>query len=70
MNKEKSLPIESEEILSQAQQMFYERENQCPLCCEELLIRVRSYLENFTIAEEALCPKCDLVVRTKDHKMN
>ena len=69
MEKEKII-LEKDEELSLNQRMFFERENHCPLCNSQLNIRIRSYLENFTVAEEAACAHCELVVRTKDHKMN
>ncbi|MCB9024907.1 MAG: hypothetical protein H6625_01195 [Bdellovibrionaceae bacterium] len=58
------------ESTSLTQRVFVERENLCPLCNHQLAIRVKAYLENFTIAEEAYCENCELVTRTKDHKIN
>lgn len=51
-------------------QSFIEKEQICPLCKSQLDIRVKTYLENFTIAEEAFCPECGVVTRNKDHKMH
>lgn len=50
-------------------QAFIESQNTCPLCNSQLTIRVESYLENFTLREEATCPKCQVLARVKDHKM-
>ncbi|MGE0762159.1 MAG: hypothetical protein AB7N80_02660 [Bdellovibrionales bacterium] len=47
-----------------------ERQNQCPLCGQQLEIRVESYLENYTLREEAHCSHCDVLARVKDHKMH
>ena len=52
------------------QKLFVERENHCPLCGNQLNIRIKNYLGNFTIAEEAYCDHCELVTRSKDHKIN
>jgi transcription elongation factor Elf1 len=49
---------------------FIQRQNECPLCGHKLEIRVETYLENFTIREEAHCPECDVLARVKDHKMH
>lgn len=51
------------------QNAFIERQNCCPLCGTQLEIRVESYLEEFTLREEAHCPECDVLARVKDHKM-
>lgn len=51
-------------------QAFIERQNQCPLCGSQLDIKVESYLENFTLREEAHCPDCAVLARVKDHKMH
>lgn len=48
---------------------FVERQNQCPLCGSQLEIRVESYLEEYTLREEAHCATCDVLARVKDHKM-
>ncbi len=58
------------ENLSHAQRCFVESENICPLCNNQVKIKVRSYLENFNIAEEAHCEACQMTVRTKNHKIN
>ncbi len=51
-------------------QAFIERQNHCPLCGTQLEIRVESYLEDYTLREEAHCPDCDVLARVKDHKMH
>ena len=50
-------------------QTFVQLQNTCPLCNSQLTIRVESYLENYTLREEATCPKCQILARVKDHKM-
>ncbi len=52
------------------QRLFVERESICPLCGNELNIRIKNYLGNFTIAEEAFCDHCEMVTRSKDHRIN
>ena len=52
------------------QRLFIERENLCPLCGNQLDIRIKDYLGDYTIAEEAYCGHCELVTRSKDHKFN
>lgn len=54
----------------ESHQAFIERQNHCPLCGSELEIQVETYLENFTLREEARCPSCDVMTRVKDHKMH
>lgn len=49
---------------------FIERQNQCPLCGSQLEIKVESYLENYTLREEAHCTHCAVLARVKDHKMH
>jgi RNA polymerase subunit RPABC4/transcription elongation factor Spt4 len=49
---------------------FVQVQNTCPLCNSQLTIRVESYLEDFTLREEATCPKCQILARVKDHKMH
>ena len=56
--------------LNEHHSAFVERQNQCPLCGQQLEIRVESYLENFTLREEAHCLNCDVLARVKDHKMH
>ena len=51
-------------------QSFVEVQNTCPLCNSQLTIKVESYLENYTLREEATCPKCQVLARVKDHKMH
>ena len=58
------------EDVTLTQRLFVERENLCPLCGHQLVIRIKNYLENFTIAEEAFCDHCELVTRTKDHRIS
>lgn len=50
-------------------QAFVEVQNTCPLCNSQLTIRVETYLEDYTLREEATCPKCQVLARVKDHKM-
>ena len=58
------------QVLSPHHKLFIERENHCPLCNNQLKIKVKTYLENFNVAEEAYCHQCDLVTRTKNHRIN
>jgi hypothetical protein len=51
-------------------QAFVQVQNTCPLCNSQLTIRVETYLENYTLREEASCPKCRVLARVKDHKMH
>lgn len=51
-------------------QSFVEVQNTCPLCNSQLTIKVETYLENYTLREEASCPKCQVLARVKDHKMH
>ena len=51
-------------------QSFVELQNTCPLCNSQLTIRVESYLEDYTLREEASCSKCQVLARVKDHKMH
>ncbi len=57
------------EVVKQRRQTFIEVQNTCPLCSSELTIRVESYLEDYTLREEATCPNCQVLARVKDHKM-
>ncbi|MBX3022801.1 MAG: hypothetical protein KF799_14095 [Bdellovibrionales bacterium] len=50
-------------------QSFVQLQNTCPLCNSQLTIRVETYLEDYTLREEATCPKCQVLARVKDHKM-
>ena len=63
-------PAEDDEKQDPRHQTFVQLQNSCPLCQSQLTIRVESYLENFTLREEASCPKCQLPARVKDHKMH
>ena len=54
---------------SHRHQAFVQLQNTCPLCNSQLTIKVESYLENYTLREEATCPKCQVLARVKDHKM-
>jgi hypothetical protein len=49
---------------------FVQLQNTCPLCNSQLTIRVETYLEDFTLREEATCPECQILARVKDHKMH
>lgn len=49
---------------------FIRTQNTCPLCNSTLEIKAISYLENYTLREEATCPKCKVLARIKDHKMH
>jgi hypothetical protein len=51
-------------------QAFVQIQNTCPLCNSQLTIRVETYLENYTLREEATCPQCRILARVKDHKMH
>lgn len=67
MKREK---YEFEEVEITKHETFIENQNHCPLCNTQLTIRVETYLENYTLREEASCPKCQLLARVKDHKMH
>lgn len=56
--------------LTSRHKAFIEIQNSCPLCGHHLEIRVETYLENFTLREEAHCPECEVPARVKDHKMH
>lgn len=68
MENQKTVKLEDQ--LTGSQKGFIERETICPLCSGKLAIKVKSYLGNFAIAEEAYCASCDVVTRTKDHKIH
>ncbi len=59
-----------QESLNHRHQAFVQLQNTCPLCNSQLTIKVESYLENFTLREEATCPKCQVLARVRDHKMH
>jgi transcription elongation factor Elf1 len=61
---------EVEQSAKRRHQSFVEMQNTCPLCNSQLTIRVESYLEDYTLREEASCPKCQVLARVKDHKMH
>ena len=61
--------VEDETRMKRRHQAFVEVQNTCPLCNSQLTIRVESYLEDYTLREEATCPKCQVLARVKDHKM-
>jgi hypothetical protein len=61
---------EKTEATSRRHQSFVEMQNTCPLCNSQLTIRVESYLEDYTLREEATCTKCQVLARVKDHKMH
>ena len=67
MKRSKSLDAKKQHPRHRA---FVELQNTCPLCNSLLTIRVESYLENYTLREEATCPKCQVLARVKDHKMH
>jgi hypothetical protein len=58
------------EATERRHQSFVEMQNSCPLCNSQLTIRVESYLEGYTLREEATCTKCQVLARVKDHKMH
>lgn len=58
-----------QDLIQARRQTFIEVQNTCPLCSSELTIRVESYLEDYTLREEATCPNCQVLARVKDHKM-
>jgi hypothetical protein len=66
MKRGKSTP---EITVDRRHQSFVETQNTCPLCNSQLTIRVESYLEDYLLREEATCPKCQVMARVKDHKM-
>ena len=51
-------------------EQFIQMQNNCALCGNTLLISVESYLEDFTLREEAYCSNCQIKTRVKDHKMH
>ena len=67
MKREKVQTLDHENVRHET---FKESQNHCPLCNSQLTIKVDSYLENYTLREEASCPKCQLLARVKDHKMH
>lgn len=56
--------------LSRPQKDFIENQNNCTLCGGQLEIHVETYLQDYTLREEATCDKCEVVARVKDHRMN
>ncbi|HMN68739.1 MAG TPA: hypothetical protein PKC28_09410 [Bdellovibrionales bacterium] len=66
----KSTKLEEDDTQSARHQSFVRVQNTCPLCNSQLTIKVESYLENFTLREEATCPQCQVLARVKDHKMH
>jgi hypothetical protein len=66
----KRLKSESAKEIERRHQSFVELQNTCPLCNSQLTIRVESYLEDYTLREEATCTKCQVLARVKDHKMH
>lgn len=62
--------IENEKLkLSQQHLSFIENQNNCALCGSQLSISVETFLEDYTLKEEAYCPHCQIKTRVKDHKM-
>ncbi len=55
--------------LSARERLFVESQNQCALCNSPLEIKVESYLENYFLREEAVCPVCNIKTRVKNHKI-
>ena len=66
----KRMKTESTETVERRHQSFVEMQNTCPLCNSQLTIRVETYLEDYTLREEATCTKCQVLARVKDHKMH
>jgi hypothetical protein len=66
----KPTKIEEHVIENARHQAFVQVQNTCPLCNSQLTIRVETYLENYTLREEASCPTCRILARVKDHKMH
>ena len=66
----KRIKSENSERVKNRHQTFVEVQNTCPLCNSQLTIKVETYLENYTLREEASCPKCQVLARVKDHKMH
>ena len=61
---------ESVELTEVKRQAFMEQEHVCPLCSDTLEVKVKDYLGNYQIAEEASCSSCDLVIRNKNHRFH
>lgn len=66
----KRTKLENESTSIHRHQTFVEVQNTCPLCNSQLTIKVESYLQDYTLREEASCPKCKILARVKDHKMH
>lgn len=66
----KELKHDIERLEEPRHRAFVEIQNTCPLCNSQLTIRVETYLENYTLREEATCPSCRILARVKDHKMH
>ncbi|HAG90267.1 MAG TPA: hypothetical protein DCL41_00245 [Bdellovibrionales bacterium] len=60
----------SNDVEKKLYETFIRNQNTCPLCNSILEIKAVSYLENYTLREEATCPKCKVMARSKDHKMH
>ena len=58
---------EFSELNEYQRKAFMEQEHVCPLCNDVLEVKVKDYLGNYQIAEQASCTSCDLVIRTKNH---
>lgn len=67
MNDKKELVSLEEQSQQLKHSHFVEQEHACPLCNSELQVKVKDYLGNYQIAEEASCATCDLVIRKKNH---
>ena len=61
---------EEKQKLSKKEILFIESQNHCALCGEELEIKVESYLDDYTLREEAECLNCEIKTREKNHKMH
>lgn len=67
MNEKKATDVTATAIEQIKHNNFVEQEHACPLCNSELDVKVKDYLGNYQIAEEAKCSTCDLVIRNKNH---
>ena len=67
MNSTKDVKNDQVQRPSNHHEAFIEDENNCALCGSQLEIEVMTYLECFTLREEAYCPKCQLKTRIKEH---
>ncbi|MGE3680649.1 MAG: hypothetical protein AB7G93_02910 [Bdellovibrionales bacterium] len=49
---------------------FVQVQNTCPLCNSQLTIRVENGVDDYTLREEATCPKCQVPARSKEHRLH